>query len=102
MARTSRAMTMGERFVSPDMIVAFYTSPHLIDLILLFTVLEGLIIARWRKIPARTAAALLLPGLCLLLALRAAMAGAAWPWVPAALTGALVSHFFDLHERFRR
>ena len=84
------------------MILAFYTSPHLIDLILLFTVLEGTILARWRKIPARTVTIMLLPGLCLLLALRAAMAGAAWPWVPVALTGALLSHFFDMRERFRR
>ncbi|MFL5251713.1 MAG: hypothetical protein ACJ8AI_02245 [Rhodopila sp.] len=84
------------------MILAFYTSPHLIDLILLFTVLEGFILARWRKISVRTVIVMLLPGLCLLLALRAAMAGAAWPWVPVVLTGALLSHFFDMRERFRR
>jgi hypothetical protein len=84
------------------MILAFYTSPHLIDLILLFTALEGVILARWRKIPARTVTVMLLPGLCLLLALRMAMAGAAWPWVPVALTGALVTHFFDMRERFRQ
>jgi hypothetical protein len=84
------------------MILALYTSPHLIDLILLFTVLEGVIIARWRKVHARIVATMLLPGLCLLLALRMAMAGAAWPWVPVALTGALLSHFYDMRERFRR
>jgi hypothetical protein len=95
-------MTMEERSVLPDMILALDTSPHLIDLILLFTALEGPIIARWRHIPARTVTIMLLPGLCLLLALRMAMAGAAWPWVPVALTAALVTHFFDLHERFRR
>jgi hypothetical protein len=81
---------------------ALYSSPHLIDLILLFTVLEGVIIARWWKVPARIVTVMLLPGLCLLLALRAALAGAAWPWVPVALTGALLSHFYDMRERFRR
>jgi hypothetical protein len=84
------------------LILAFYTSPHLIDLILVFTLLEGVILARWRKLPARTVTIMLLPGLCLLLGIRAAMAGAAWPWVPIALTGALVTHFFDLRDRFRR
>jgi hypothetical protein len=81
---------------------AFYTSPHLIDLIMLFTVLEGVILARWRKIPTRTVTVMLLPGLCLLLAVWAAMAGAAWPWVPVALTGALLTHIFDMRERFRQ
>lgn len=84
------------------MIFAFYTSPHLIDLILVFTLLEGVILARWRRLPARTVTVMLLPGLCLLLGIRAAMAGAAWPWVPIALTGALVTHIFDMHDRFRR
>jgi hypothetical protein len=45
---------------------------------------------------------MLLPGMFLLLALRSALAGAAWPWVPAALTGALVAHCCELWTRFRR
>ena len=44
---------------------------------------------------------MLLPGMFLLLALRAALADAAWPWVPAALTGALVAHCYELWARFR-
>jgi hypothetical protein len=38
----------------------------------------------------------------LLLALRAALADAAWPWVPAALSGALAAHAVELWARFRR
>jgi hypothetical protein len=76
------------------------TSPHLIDAILLFTVLEGAILARWRG--ARIVWGMLLPGMFLLLALRAALADAAWPWAPAALTGALVAHAAELWARFRR
>jgi hypothetical protein len=45
---------------------------------------------------------MLLPGAFLLLALRAALADAAWPWVPAALTAALVAHLIDLASRGER
>jgi hypothetical protein len=38
----------------------------------------------------------------LMVALRAALAGVAWPWVPAALTAALVVHLADLRLRFTR
>lgn len=78
------------------------TSPHLIDAILLMTVLEGIVLRRWRRVSARVAWGMLLPGMFLLLALRAALADAAWPWVPAALTGALVAHSLELWARFRR
>jgi hypothetical protein len=77
------------------------TSPHLIDAIMALTVLEGLILTLWWKISARVAWGMLLPGMFLLLALRAALADAAWPWVPAALTGALVAHCAELWGRFR-
>jgi hypothetical protein len=79
-----------------------FTSPHLADAIMLLTVVEGFAVARWRAVPARIMVSLLLPGLFLLLALRAALASAAWPWVPVALTGALFAHVFDLWDRFRR
>lgn len=81
-------------------------APGLIDLILVFTVLEGLVLGllRQRTAVRPSVAALglmLLPGICLLLAVRAALAGAAWPWVPAALAAALISHLADLHSRWR-
>jgi hypothetical protein len=44
---------------------------------------------------------MLLPGICLLLAVRAALAGAAWPWVPMTLAAALVAHLLDLRSRWR-
>nr|WP_294554366.1 hypothetical protein [uncultured Rhodopila sp.] len=78
------------------------TSPHLIDAILLLTVVEGIVLRRWRQVSARVVWGMLLPGMFLLLALRAALAGAAWPWVPTALTGALVAHGCELWTRFRR
>lgn len=126
-----------------DDVVGFLISPHLIDLILFFAVLEavGLILLRRRLGPRRPSAAaataassstalsqssssgqypshtadgtarpppvgtaeiilLVLPGLCLMLAIRAALAGAAWPWVPAALAAALVAHLADIRKRW--
>jgi hypothetical protein len=43
---------------------------------------------------------MLLPGIFLLMALRAALAGASWPWVPMALTAALIAHLLDLRQRW--
>nr|WP_294528619.1 hypothetical protein [uncultured Rhodopila sp.] len=77
------------------------TSPHLIDAILLLTVVEVVVLVRWRGVRSRVAWGMILPGMFLLLALRAALADAAWPWVPAALTGALVAHSAELWARFR-
>jgi hypothetical protein len=87
-------------------VISFLASPHLIDLILVFTACEPIVLALWHRRTGRgpTPAAigrLLLPGLCLMLALRAALAGAAWPWVPAALAAALVAHLLDLRGRWR-
>jgi len=100
----------------------YLASPHLVDLILALTVLEAvilLLLRRWLDDesgakrtsgvsghdPNRRPLAIilmLLPGVCLMLALRAALDGAAWPWVPAALSAALVTHVADIHQRWRR
>ena len=82
------------------------TSPALIDLIIVFTMIEAVVLIVWRASEERTAALakiglMLLPGICLLLAVRAALAGAPWPWVPTALTAALVAHLLDLRSRWR-
>lgn len=84
----------------------YFTSPHLVDCILAFTVVEAVVLIWLRP---RLAAhvrliaivVLLLPGVFLMLALRAALDGAAWPWVPAALLAALVAHVADIRERWR-
>ena len=76
-------------------------SPHLIDCILAFTVIEGIAVARFCRRPAADIAWMLFPGVCLLLAVRAALAGAAWPWVPVALAVALAAHLADLRMRWR-
>ncbi len=78
------------------------TSPHWIDLIAILTALEGLVILRLRGLPPMATLRMLLPALCLLLALRCALADRAWPWVPMALTAALVVHLRDLAARWKR
>ena len=82
------------------------TSPVLIDLILIFTGVEAVLLTLLRRRTGRglSVAALgllLLPGILLLLALRAALAGGAWPWVPVALLAALIAHLMDLRHRWR-
>ncbi len=77
------------------------TSPHLIDAILVLTVTEGVVLAICRLLSVRSVVRMLLPGLCVMLALRAALAGSVWPLVPAALIAALIAHLFDLRARVR-
>lgn len=82
--------------------MALLTSPHLVDAILLLTLLEATLLIRLRAMTAASVGRMLLPGIGVMLALRAALAGAAWPWVPAALLAALIAHLFDLKGRLRR
>ena len=82
--------------------MAFFTSPYLIDLIVVVTLLEATILLALRSLSPLAIVRMLLPGIFLLLALRAALAEAAWPWVPLALSAALIAHLFDLQGRWRR
>jgi hypothetical protein len=64
----------------------------------------GLLAWRRRSGAGPGAAALmanLAAGGCLLAALRAALAGADWPWIAVALLAALAAHLADLRLRWR-
>ena len=68
-------------------------------------VLEAALLVVWhRRTGAGVAAADLLPnlaaGFCMLLAVRAALGGAAWVWIAVALAGSGVAHVFDLRRRW--
>lgn len=78
---------------------ALLTSPYLIDAIVALTICEGAVLVTLGRRQPGLIVWMLLPGIFLLLALRAALAGAAWPWVPAALLASLVAHLFDLRRR---
>ncbi len=76
-------------------------SPWQIDLVLIFMVIEAACLRLWFRWSAGAVAALLLPGACLVLALRAALVGAAWPFVPLALLASLAAHLWDVRRRMR-
>jgi NhaP-type Na+/H+ or K+/H+ antiporter len=82
-----------------------FASGRIVDLILAFAAFEGALLAVWRRATGHDhavadVATALLPGVCLLLALRCTMVGAAWIWTAAWLLAALVTHLVDLARRW--
>lgn len=81
-----------------------FASGRIVDLILGFTVLEGIVLVAWRRrsgcgLAAADVLGMLLPGVCLLLALRCTMIGAWWGWTAAWLLASLATHLADLGRR---
>lgn len=79
----------------------------LVDLALVITVVETAALLAWRRfsdaaLPARSYLLNLLSGLFLMLALRLALAGAQWPWIPACLMAAGLAHGADLWRKWPR
>lgn len=80
---------------------------RLVDLALLLTVVEGLLLVAYHRRTGRGVApadlaANLAAGACLMLALRAALVGAGPTWIVACLVGSLLAHLLDLSRRWRR
>ena len=80
-------------------------SGHLVEAILVLTVVEGVALGAYhratgRGVAAADVASFLLSGIFLLLALREALVGAWWGWIAAALLGALAAHLVDLGRRW--
>ena len=85
----------------------FVSSGHLVDLAMVLTLLEliGLVIYRRRTcrgIEASKLVIALASGLFLMLALRAALTGADWPWIALALSASWATHLLDLKNRWPR
>ncbi|RJP64609.1 MAG: hypothetical protein C4535_16965 [Comamonadaceae bacterium] len=79
----------------------------LLDGVMAFTVLEGLALwlfhrATGHGLAPRDYALNLVSGLCLMAALRAALSGAAWPWMAVCLAASGAAHGTDLWRRWRR
>jgi len=79
-------------------------SGHVVDLVLAIIVIEVLVFPRWRQRGGRQTRrmALLLaslPGIFLLLALRAALTGAGWGWIALFLAASFPAHLADLWRR---
>ena len=80
---------------------ALFADGHILDFILAGMVLEGVGLSalhawRGRGVAPGAFLANLASGMCLLLAMRLALAGAWWGLTAAALLGALVFHVGDL------
>lgn len=84
-----------------------WSAVQAVDLALLVTAIEGMLLAGYHRGTGRGVApgALLgnlLSGACLLLALHGALSGAGWPWIAPCLLGSLLAHLADLRRRWQR
>lgn len=84
----------------------FVQSGRAVDCILVLIALEAALLgAVWwrtgRGIPPAVLLANLAAGAFLLLALRAALSSAAWPWIALPLLTSLAAHLLDLRTRWR-
>ncbi|MFO1057972.1 MAG: hypothetical protein U1E53_13515 [Dongiaceae bacterium] len=82
-----------------------FASGRVIDLILGLTAAEAVLLTLWHRRTGRGPAPRplllnLLAGACLLLAVRNALCGSAWPWIALPLAGSLLAHLGDLRERW--
>lgn len=77
---------------------ALFASGHAVDIVLAVMLIEAIaLIVRGRA--AATIVLAFLPGALILLAVRAALTGAGWPWVALALAGSFPAHLADLRRR---
>ena len=86
---------------------AWFASGRIVDLLLAFTALEGLALIAHHRLTGRGVRprdflANLVSGLCLMGALRSALAASHWRWTAAFLLAAGLAHGFDLLLRWRR
>ena len=83
----------------------FFLSGHVVDLVLCVVAFEIAAVWAYRRatgagVKTSDLLANLASGVCLLLALRAALTHQPWIWVAGALLAALVAHLFDLSRRW--
>lgn len=75
-----------------------FASGHAVDIVLAVITLEAIwLLSRGMRIA--DVLSLLLPGALILLALRAALVGAAWPWIAILLLASFPVHLIDLARR---
>ncbi len=79
---------------------AFFASGHAVDFVLLVIAAEFAFLSLRRADGAWLDRVLaLMPGVFMLLALRASLIGAPWPWIAAALAASFPFHLADLVRR---
>jgi len=81
----------------------FVLSGHAVDLVLVVMAIEfGVLVVLRKGRRARAAVDLFfafMPGVLLLLALRAALVEAGWPWIAVLIAGSFPFHLADLARR---
>ena len=79
----------------------FFASGHAVDLVLLVIAVEFAVLGLRRAGQGNAVDRVLalMPGVCMLLALRASLTGAPWPWVAVALAVSFPFHLADLVRR---
>ncbi len=82
-----------------DALAGFFRSGHAVDLVLAVILVEFAVLSVRRRGPMLDRVLALAPGACLLLALRAALTGAGWPWVALALAASFPFHLADVVRR---
>ncbi len=83
-----------------------FASGRIVDLILLLVAIEAIGLIVYRRVTGSGIEGLhlliaLIPGICLLFALRGALTGEAWPSIALWLAAALLTHLGDLWRRRR-
>jgi hypothetical protein len=82
----------------------FFASARVVDVVFIVVLIEVAVLAAAARRGARTramfsACVAVAPGVCLLLALRAALLGADWPWIAVPLTASFPLHLADIWRR---
>ena len=82
-----------------------FASGRIIDLSVVLVVVEAIALIIYHRVTGRgmrslDLLAMLVPGVCLMLALRAALTGLPWPWTASALVVSLLAHGLDLSRRW--
>lgn len=88
-----------------DLIEPLFRSGRVADIVLAVMVIETLVLVAIRVLKGRGFAVRyvisnMMAGLFLVLALKAALVDAAWPWIAASLSAAFAAHVADLSLRW--
>lgn len=80
---------------------SLFASGHAADIVLAALLIEGIWLAL-RGWPLRTLITMLLPAALIVLGLRAALVGAAWPWISLPIALSFPVHLADVIARARK
>lgn len=78
-----------------------FTGGRIVDIIFAVMAVEALVLILFLRRPAGDVVVMLLPGACLLFALRGALTGAHWSVLAGSLGLSFVAHLVDVGRRAR-